>query len=305
MGTFLYKAQRLFYLVSSRSPADKFYLRHRLQRVPVFGVIAKLFFRGKARLLQRTAMDYTRMQKETYEVAASMGEVSPGAIKNEGVVGSLEQHDSWPDYEAFLMKHVPRDASWVALDYGCGPGRNIRRWTDWFKRIDGVDISQRNLDNARVFIQDKVQKEKWPNLFLTDGMNCGAAPKNSYDFVFSTICIQHICVYKVRYSIFKSLFSCLKPGGRLSVQMGFGVPSPATVPYYAEHVQAMETNRGCDVAISSPEQVRKDLEKIGFVNFEYWLRPVGPGDLHPQWIFFTAVKPNAGMEPVEKADRAG
>ena len=291
MNSSYYKIRRFFYLLFSSEPADKFYFKDRMRRVPVIGAAINGCLRLRAKLFQRTPEHYAKMQKNTYETYASLGKISPGAIAEELVVGSLTQHDVWPDYQEFLMKYVPRDASWVAIDYGCGPGRNIRRWTDWFKRIDGVDISERNLANARIFIQDKVAPEKSPNLFLTEGMNCGNAPQCAYDFAFSTICIQHICVHSIRFSIFKSLFDCLKPGGRISIQMGFGVPSPNTVSYYENYVQATSTNRGCDVAISSPDEPKKDLEKIGFVEFEYWLRPVGPGDLHPQWIFFTALKP--------------
>ena len=285
------KIGRFFHLLFSGSPKEKIYLRDRLRRVPIFGNAVTWILKVKAWLCHKTPDDYAKMQKELYETAASFGEVAPGVINHEGVVGSLEQHDQWTDYEEYLMRYVPKDASWVAIDYGCGPGRNIRRWTDRFRRIDGVDISQQNLDNARVFIKDRVSPNKWPNLYVTTGMNCGDAPLNCYDFAFSTICIQHICVYSIRFSIFKSLFECLKPGGRLSVQMGFGVPSPNTVPYYKEHVQAIDTNRGCDVAVGSPDEISKDLEKIGFISFEHWIRPVGPGDVHPRWIFFTAVKP--------------
>jgi hypothetical protein len=97
----------------------------------------------------------------------------------------------------------------------------------------------------------------------------------------------------------KSLYECLKPGGRISLQMGYGVPSPCTVPYFENHFQAPDTNRMADVAVSSPEELRQDLEKIGFANFEYWIRPVGPGDVHPNWIFFTAVKPKTSGSVTE------
>jgi SAM-dependent methyltransferase len=293
MKNFVRKARHFVWLCYSKAPADKIYLRQRVKRMPLLGPAVTAFRIAKGRILQRSPRAYAKMQKREYQKMAGASIPSPGAIDKDNVVGSLSQHDAWPDYEAYLMKYVPREGSWIALEYGCGPGRNIRRWTDWFKRIDGVDISSKNLDNAKVYIKDRVTPEKWPNLYETEGMDCGNAAHNAYDFAFSTICLQHICVHSARLTILKSLFDCLKPGGRLSAQMGFGVPSPYTVSYYEDHVQAIDTNRGCDVAISSPAEVKSDLEKIGFTQFEHWLRPVGPGDLHPQWIFFTAIKPPA------------
>ena len=287
------KVLKFFRLLFSRSSRDRFVLIYRMQQVPVIGALLKSYLKLRAKITQRSPEDYVRMQKRTYQNLAGLSDFKPGEMRMDSVVGSWKQHDEWQDYEDYLMRYVPKDESYVALDYGCGPGRNIRRWSSIFKRIDGVDISERNLENARVFIQDRVPRYKTPDLFLTDGMDCGEAPKGLYDFVFSTICLQHICVHTVRYSIFKSLFACLKPGGRLSAQMGFGVPSPNSVGYHEDFVHAIDTNRGCDVAIASPDALRGDLEKIGFTNFEFWLRPVGPGDLHPQWIFFTAVRPSA------------
>lgn len=154
-----------------------------------------------------------------------------------------------------------------------------------------MDISAQNLKNAGAFVTGQIPPEKEPKLFLTEGRDCGDAEPGAYDFAFSTICLQHICVHEVRQSIFASLYRCLKPGGRLSAQMGFGVPSPETVPYEADFYAASGTNRGCDVAVSDPSQIEGDLAKIGFQSFESWIRPVGPGNRHPHWIFFTAVKP--------------
>lgn len=289
------KVLRFFELLLSKSPRDRFVLINRMQQVPLIGALMKFFFRQRARFVQRTPEDYVQMQKREYEVFAALGEVTSGDMSVDAVVGTWRQHDEWPDYDDYLMRYVPKDESWTALEYGCGPGRNIRRWSEIFRRVDGVDISPRNLENARTFIHDQVPPHKAPNLFPTNGMDCGDAPKGAYDFAFSTICLQHICVHSVRYAIFVSLFECLKPGGRLSVQMGFGVPSPHSVGYYDDFVQAVGTNRACDAAITSPDQVRGDLENIGFTNFESWVRPVGPGDLHPQWIFFTATKPGGEL----------
>jgi SAM-dependent methyltransferase len=243
-----------------------------------------------ARLTQRNSFDYLRMQNQFYELAASADHVSPGTIEGDFVVGSWKLHDSWPDYETYLLKYVPAEPVWTALEYGCGPGRNIRRFAGRFARIDGVDISRQNLINAERFLSTEIPREKMPKLFLTKGADVGDAPLGSYDFCFSTICLQHICVWEVRFSILKSLFGALKSGGRISIQMGYG-PATRAKAYDANHVVAGSTNSYCDVDVQNPAQVEEDLTRIGFRDFEYWLRPPGPGDtVHQNWIFFTAVK---------------
>jgi SAM-dependent methyltransferase len=287
----LSKVRKLICLITSAEPRDQIFLQRRLDNVPLLGPSRKWARTWRAKLSQRSTEDYVRMQKRTYELYASADRVSSQNIEGDYVVGSWKKHDDWSDYEDYLMKYVPPDETWTALEYGCGPGRNIRRWSPLFERVDGVDISATNLNNARAFLQHAIPDHKKPNLYITDGMDCGQAPWNYYDFAFSTICLQHICVHKVRYSILQSLFGCLKQEGRLSIQMGFGVPSPNTVDYYANFVGAVGTNRVADVAVSSPHEIQTDLEEIGFVQFEHWIRPVGPGDVHPNWIYFTAIKP--------------
>ena len=236
--------------------------------------------------------DYIRMQRNFYLRSAKRSKVVSGHLIEDQVVGSWREHDAWQDYETFLMKYVSSRDNLVGLDFGCGPGRNIRRWSGLFQRIDGADISSVNLSNARIFLKDQIPTVKSPKLFLTNGSNCGDASSDTYDFVFSTITLQHICSHTVRYAILKDLYRILKPGGRLSLQMGYGSPSPLSVGYFEDNYSAAATNRGCDTEISTPDEPKQDLENIGFVNFEYWIRPVGPGDIHPNWIFFTATKPN-------------
>lgn len=295
------KFRNFLRLLRSTEPRDQIRLDRRLEELPAIGLFWRAYKAARAQRRQRNAGAYVRMQKETFELLASADHVTSGTIEGDFVAGSWQQHDAWPDYETYLMRYVPRDASWLALEYGCGPGRNIRRWNSWFVRIDGVDISKRNLENAQRFLQGSIPAEKMPHLYLTEGMNCGEAPRESYDFAFSTICLQHICVHEVRFSILQSIFHCLKPGGRLSAQMGFGVPSPNTVPYAANHYAATGTNRSCDVAVSSPNEIEDDLRKIGYTTCESWIRPVGPGDVHPQWIFFTAVKPTGSSSSAPPA----
>jgi SAM-dependent methyltransferase len=265
---------------------DRLWLQQRLQTHALTGPLVRLW----QAIRQPTARDYVEMQRRDYERRAAADTISPGEISGDYVVGMWREHDTWPDYEEFLMRYVPTEPTWIALDFGCGPGRNLRRWSHRFARIDGADISARNLENARIFLQD-LPAEKKPNLYLTSGMDCGDAPADAYDFAFSTICLQHICVHSVRLSILRALYRCLKPGGRLSIQMGYGPPTEAIAAYHDDFTAAIGTNSHNDTTVSSPDEPRGDLESIGFTGFESCIRPRHPSDQHPEWIFFTAIKP--------------
>lgn len=228
---------------------------------------------------------YAKMQKSQYDREASVWTLT----NRDPVVGSFDLHNNWKDYTDFLFKGVDTTDK-IALDFGCGPGRNIVKFSTWFKQIDGADISQLNLDNAKLwFAENKLQFT--PKLFMNNGIDLSCiTTDNHYDIVFSTICMQHICVHETRFSLLKEFHRILKSGGHVCIQMGFGTNHPKTVDYYDNFYDAKETNSGMDTRVENPDQLKGDLEKIGFTNFEYDIRPVGPGDVHSNWIFFRATK---------------
>jgi ubiquinone/menaquinone biosynthesis C-methylase UbiE len=202
------------------------------------------------------------------------------------VVGSFDAHNQWTDYEN-LFTNIDNQSEKIGLDFACGPGRNIVKYSNRFKRLDGVDISPVNIENAKKYISSNSIES---NLYVSNGVGIDCIESNTYDFVMSTIALQHICVYDIRYSIMKDIYRILKDGGVFTAQMGFGSPSPATVGYYENYYDAEGTNRTCDVCIESTDQLEKDLLEIGFTNFEFVIGTVGPGDVHPNWIYFNCKK---------------
>ena len=246
-------------------------------------LIPWLFKRGRDR--------YLFMQRESYDYACK------GKGATERIVGNYKAHNEWADYDEFLMKYI--DESFkdkIAMEFGCGPGRNIIKYHKRFKRIDGCDISPKVLDLCLANVT-KHKGLRPPTLYPSNGDNISkAVASDYYDFVFSTITLQHICVHSIRQDIFKDIFRILMPGGRFTAQMGFGDPSPMTVHYNGNNYDAPNTNRACDVRIRHENQLRFDLECTGFVDFAHVIRPVGPGDIHPNWIFFTATKPGEAKE---------
>lgn len=231
---------------------------------------------------------YANMQRMHYDQAAARW-----SSKNRNpVVGSFDEHNRWTDYDEYLFKDLGDTKRMIALDFGCGPGRNLVKFARRFRRIDGVDISRKNLDNAGHWCRRHAIGFK-PQLHLCNGRDLSTIKAGRYNIVFSTIAMQHICMHSIRYRYLQEFHRVLTPGGWIAIQMGFGpqVPEKVSVGYRENFDAADSTNGGCDTRVESPGELRVDLEAVGFTDFRWWIRPTGPGDTHPNWIFFQARKP--------------
>lgn len=227
------------------------------------------------------------MQRDTYQAAARASHYK-GSEVSDFVVGSYHEHNAWQDYDDFIIGTIDGGPGGkVALDFGCGPGRNLVRYGGAFDRMDGADISVANLRNAERNLA--ASGGGTALLFETSGRDVGHAASSSYDFVMSTITLQHICSHSVRQAIFADIARILRPGGRFSAQMGFGV-HPRSVAYRSDHYAARSTNGACDTRVESADELAADLAMAGLGQFQCWIRPTGPGDEHQHWIFFTAIK---------------
>lgn len=243
-------------------------------------------------MIKETEIDinnkYTLMQRNQYQSDATHWTI----YNLNPVVGTFNAHNEWSDYD-FLFKDIDNLETKTVLDFGCGPGRNLVKYSSKFIRIDGIDIGEKNLENALLWVKhNNIDPEKH-KLILCNGIDLNSIGNEEYDIVMSTICMQHICVYDIRFNYLKEFYRVLKSGGYITIQMGYGIPLPEnkiTVDYYDNNYEASSTNGACDTNISDYKQVEKDLLSIGFKNFNYYIRPTGPGDGHPNWIFFNAQK---------------
>lgn len=228
---------------------------------------------------------YLNMQRRQYEADADKW-----SLQNRNpVVGSYDAHNNWADYDTELFKGIHTNDK-VALEYGCGPGRNIIRFNHRFKQIDGVDIAKNNLDKARVNLRHNGIVP--PNLMHCDGKSIPALDE-SYDVVFSVICLQHIACYDVRLSIFKNIHRVLKTNGWFCFQMGYGGKPDGniTAEYWENAFDAKGTNSVHDVTVRDIAHLENDLLKIiGFKTINFDIRPTGPGDNHRQWLWVRVQK---------------
>lgn len=233
---------------------------------------------------------YTNMQRSFYDSTADIM-----AIENH------RGHDSNPDYYGLLLSDVydnPKD--WVgksALDFGCGIGRNVdnlSKLADW-SHVDGCDISSENIERADKFLSTVLDKSNY-NLYTTTGTDLNPIESDRYDFVMSTIVLQHIAVYDIRFSILSDIFRVMRSGGLFSFQMAQYRREVRTASYYDNVYDASVTNGAFDVSIEDPFNMVADLQKIGFYNISYEIKNEWDANSksyfpYDNWIYFKAFKP--------------
>jgi SAM-dependent methyltransferase len=222
---------------------------------------------------------YTQMQKNEYA----------------GGTSNHPEHNSNPDYWNILLGDLKDKENWndkVALDFACGKGRNVSNMfslCNW-NRVDGIDISIGNIDyNKQTY---KNQNSNW---YLNNGIDVSDLKDSEYDFIMSTIALQHIPVYDIRKSLIIDLYRTLKPNGLFSFQMGYGVGLESTLgprsAYFENSYDANGTNSAHDVRIQNEEDVINDLSEMGFVNITTIIRESYSDNGHSQWIYIKAYKP--------------
>lgn len=86
------------------------------------------------------------------------------------------------DYEAHnfiyqLKNYLSLDSKEKVLDLGCGRGRHSKTLSEFFKTLDGIDISKENIDFATS------NKSKNQNFYLSDMRNFKMS--NSYGYIFN------------------------------------------------------------------------------------------------------------------------
>jgi len=222
---------------------------------------------------------YTKMQKSQYAFGTS----------------NHEEHNTNPDYWDILLGDLKNKEKWEGkngLDFACGKGRNVTNMLslcNW-NRVDGVDISNGNIEHTIRIYSD--QNSNW---YCNNGVDVSELKDNEYDFIISTIALQHIPVYDIRKSLITDLLRTLKPGGLFSFQMGYGEGFDSTVgnisSYYDNSYQASGTNCMHDVRVHTENDVIDDLKQIGYCDIEVSVKKSYSDVVHNQWIYVKAYKP--------------
>ena len=224
---------------------------------------------------------YTQMQKAYYD--------------NEGVTGGMNKenhmkHNGNEDYWNILVKDTedPSFLNKIGLDFGCGCGRNVLNLYKRFQRMDGVDISPELIATCESNLEQFTEAHRY-KFYTCNGVSLDVIGDSIYDFVMSTIVLQHICVHDIRYNYLKEFYRVMKSGGILSIQLGFGNCPSSFRDYHDNYYDATGTNSDCDVRVTNPDDITNELKQIGFKNVTFVIRPAWDGP-HDQWIFVRAEK---------------
>jgi len=223
--------------------------------------------------------NYTRMQIMEYS----------------GGTTNHPEHNDNPNYWDILLGDLKDKKKWeakTALDFACGKGRNVTNMLslcDW-SRVDGIDISSANIE----FCEHQYTNQP-SNWYCNGGTDVSELNDNEYDFIMSTIALQHIPVYDIRKSLITDLLRTLKPGGLFSFQMGFGEglesPIGPRSSYFENSYDAGGTNSKHDVRVNNEEEIVLDLIQIGYTNIKTEVREAYSDSGHTHWIYVKAYKP--------------
>jgi hypothetical protein len=232
---------------------------------------------------------YSKMQKAVYKKATTNQE----NIKDL-CVGNFDDHEKYP-YEKCLLEKFTGPKKY-ALDFGCGMGRMMRRMLAIFEHVDGADLEINNLNYATVYLNEENNLPKKSfDLFQTNGTGCDIKSSHKYNFIYSTICLQHISVYKIRHRIFSDLYHLLEDGGQCCFQLGFGWDNG--IHWFDNIYGAKSTNGNCDVTIPNEKHLKAielDFIKMGFKNISFTIKesPHTNSGLHyhTKWIYIHLVK---------------
>lgn len=269
----------------------RFSIKKIITKIPIFSHLARylyIFLNDKILNFffqffpEKGKKYYVNMQKENYK------KFTENFLDTKNLcVGNFNAQESYP-YKTYLLEHYKGNKR-TALDFACGMGRMMLHMSNEFKVVDGVDLNQNNLSFAKKHLSENNLSAERYNLYLSDGLSVDI-PKKKYDFIYSTIALQHICVHKIRFNIIKDLYKHLNQNGAMCLQFGFGYDNG--ISYFDNFYSARGTNAAYDICIPNESYlpyIEKEFYEIGFKKLKYEFKisphPQMGNIYHPIWLF--------------------
>jgi SAM-dependent methyltransferase len=113
-------------------------------------------------------------------------------------------HDVSQNIDA-LLGAIEAPAPWTILDLGCGPGRDLKTFSQLGHKAIGLDGSERFAEMARAYSGCEVWHQDFLHLDLPPAM---------FDGIFANASLFHVPSAEL-LGVLDKLFKALKPGGVL------------------------------------------------------------------------------------------
>jgi SAM-dependent methyltransferase len=162
---------------------------------------------------------------------------------------------------AALLRHIKGETPWHILDFGCGPGRDLKTFSAMGHIAVGLDGAERFADMARAETGCEVLQQNFLELAL---------PAERFDGIFANAVLFHVPRQELP-RVLRELHATLKPGGVLFSSNPRG-----------ENQEGWNGSRYG--AYHDLETWRERLNDAGFTELEHYYRPEGlPREKQP-WL---------------------
>ncbi len=178
----------------------------------------------------------------------------------EGFRDGTRDHDVSQNIDA-LLRHIEGERPFTILDFGCGPGRDLKAIVARGHVPIGLEGAARFVDMARA----DTGCEVWHQDFLALDL-----PDNRFDGVFANASLFHVPTEELP-RVLRQLHAALKPGGVLFSSNPRGANEEGW-------------NRGRYGVYHDLTAWRRWMTNAGFVELEHYYRPPGlPREQQP-WL---------------------
>jgi SAM-dependent methyltransferase len=162
---------------------------------------------------------------------------------------------------AALLRHIEGEPPFVILDFGCGPGRDLKTLTELGHTAIGLEGADGFVAMARADTGCEVWQQDFHRLDL---------PAERFDGIFANASLFHVPSWELP-RVLRQLYTALKPGGVLFSSNPRG-----------ENEEGW--NRGRYGAYHNLETWRRYMSDAGFTELDHYYRPSGlPREQQP-WL---------------------
>jgi SAM-dependent methyltransferase len=169
-----------------------------------------------------------------------------------------------------LLNHIEGAPPFKTLDFGCGPGRDLKVFADLGHSATGLEGAERFAAMARAYSGCEVWQQDFLKLDL---------PANHFDGVFANASLFHVPRQELP-RVLRELHATLKPGGVLFCSNPHGDDKEGW-------------NRGRYGAYYAPETWFKLVSAEGFAELTHYYRPAGLPREQQSWLASVWLKPEA------------